>query len=95
MANTGGPWGGNNSNNSGNSGGKNPFGGNNKSPFNQNPIDLDDVIIKLRNKFKNSLPNGGNSSNFVILLLMASFALWMLSGFYRVESDQVGIELLF
>ena len=92
MTNTGGPWGGGNS---GNSGGKNPFGGNNKSPFNQNPIDLEDVIIKLRNKFKNSLPNGGNSSNFIIFLLMASFALWMLSGFYRVESDQVGIELLF
>lgn len=89
MTNTGGPWG----QYSGGGGPKRPFGG--QPPSSKDPINLDDLINKLKGNFKNPLPTGGYTGNLVALLLMASVALWLLSGFYRVESDQVGIEMLF
>jgi membrane protease subunit HflK len=89
MTNGGGPWG----QYSGGGGPKRPFGG--PPPSSKDPINLDDLINKLKGNFKNPLPTGGYTGNLVALLLMASVALWLLSGFYRVESDQVGIEMLF
>jgi membrane protease subunit HflK len=94
MANSGGPWG-QYTGGGGNGGGpKRPFGGGPSSD--KSPFDLDDLLNKVKDGYKKNLPTGsGYTGNLVILLLMASVALWLLSGFYRVESDQVGIEMLF
>jgi membrane protease subunit HflK len=90
MTNSGGPWG---QYSGGGGGPKRPFGG--PPPSSRDPIDIEDLIRKLKGNFKSPLPSGGYTGNLVALLLMASVALWLLSGFYRVESDQVGIEMLF
>ncbi len=73
------PWG---------SGGNNPWGGNNSN----NSSDIEDSIKKAKdrlNKFKLGSPK--NLSIFIIVAIL----LWIATGFYRVEPDEQGIELLF
>jgi membrane protease subunit HflK len=81
----------NNNNNNNNDpwgpGGNNPWGGK-KS----NIHDIEDSIKKAKEKFgKFKL---GSPKNFSILLIVV-LILWLASGFYRVEPDEQGIELLF
>ena len=69
------------------SGGQNPWGGD-KS----NNKDFEESIKKARerfNKFKLGSPRN------ISLLLIVAFLLWLATGFYRVEPDEQGIELLF
>ena len=69
------------------SGGQNPWGGD--KPNNK---DFEESIKKARerfNKFKLGSPR-----NFSLLIIVA-ILLWVATGFYRVEPDEQGIELLF
>ena len=78
----------NNNNSPWGSGGNNPWGGNNSN----NSSDIEESIKKARdrlNKFKLGSPR--NISIFVIVAIL----LWIATGFYRVEPDEQGIELLF
>ena len=78
----------NNNNSPWGSGGNNPWGGNNSN----NSSDIEESIKKARdrlNKFKLGSPR--NISIFVVVAIM----LWIATGFYRVEPDEQGIELLF
>ena len=78
----------NNNNSPWGSGGNNPWGGNNSN----NSSDIEDSIKKARdslNKFKLGSPR--NLSIFIIVAIL----LWIATGFYRVEPDEQGIELLF
>ena len=78
----------NNNNSPWGSGGNNPWGGNNSN----NSSDIEESIKKARdrlNKFKLGSPR-----NIAIFVLVA-ILLWIATGFYRVEPDEQGIELLF
>ena len=80
----------NNNNNGGGpwgSGGNNPWGGGSS-----NNQDFEDSIKKAKERF-NKMKLGGprNFSIFVIVLIL----IWLATGFYRVEPDEQGIELLF
>ena len=78
----------NNNNSPWGSGGNNPWGGNNSN----NSSDIEESIKKARdrlNKFKLGSPR--NISIFVLVAIL----LWIATGFYRVEPDEQGIELLF
>jgi len=67
------------------SGGNNPWGGSSKR-------DLDNSIKKAKEKFSRfKLGNPRNLSIFIIIALL----FWLATGFYRVEPDEQGIELLF
>ena len=90
----GGPWG------SGGSGG--PWGGNKggkgSGRFNgggEQPPDLEEMLRQGQEKIKNMMPGGmgskGSFSFFVVIILVV----WALSGFYRVQPDEQGVELLF
>ena len=77
----------NNDNNPWESGGNNPWGGGSS-----NNRDFEDSIKKAREKFgKFKIGGPRNISILVIVALM----IWLATGFYRVEPDEQGIELLF
>ena len=76
----GNPWG------SGGSGGNSPWGGG------SNNNDFEDSLKKARNRVKNM--KVGTPRNLSIFIIVA-ILLWLASGFYRVEPDEQGIELLF
>ena len=77
----------NNDNNPWGSGGNNPWGGGSS-----NNTDFDDSIKKAKEKF--SKFKIGGPRNLSIIALVAVL-LWLVTGFYRVEPDEQGIELLF
>jgi len=77
----------NNDNNPWDSGGNNPWGGG--SSGNK---DLEDSIKKAKEKFGKF--KIGGPRNISILILVA-LLIWLATGFYRVEPDEQGIELLF
>lgn len=94
---SGGPWGG-----SGGSGGGGPWGrggaggGNNSGGGGgQRPPDFEDMIRKGQERLKRLMPGGFGSGKIIGLLVIAVIAVWLLSGLYRVESDQEGVVLVF
>ncbi len=81
--NRGGPWG----QGSGGSGGRGPT-----------PPDLEDLIKKGQERLRDIMPGGGGggpSKIVIIVAIVGLAALYMMKGFYQVQPDQVGIELLF
>ena len=77
----------NNDNNPWGSGGNNPWGGGSS-----NNMDFEDSIKKAKERFGNF--KIGGPRNFTILIIVA-IIIWLVTGFYRVEPDEQGIELLF
>ena len=77
----------NNDNNPWESGGNNPWGGGSS-----NNRDLEDSIKKAKEKFGKF--KIGGPRNLSILIFVA-LIIWLATGFYRVEPDEQGIELLF
>mgnify|MGYP001975051780 CR=1 FL=1 len=75
------PWGSGNDNN--------PWGSGNGS---NDGMDFEDSIKKARDRFGNF--KFGGKRNFSLLILIA-ILIWLATGFYRVEPDEQGIELLF
>lgn len=84
---SGGPWGqgsGGGNNGSGRGGGR---GG--------QPPNFDDLIKKGQDKFKGMMPGGLNSIRGVFLLVLIAVVIWLGTGFYRVQPEQQGVELVF
>ena len=79
----------NDNNNPWGSGGNNPWGGGGSS---NNNIDIEDSIKKAKEKF-GKFKIGGPRNISILILLALLF--WLATGFYRVEPDEQGIELLF
>jgi membrane protease subunit HflK len=85
----GGPWGGGSG---GGGGGGGPWGRGGGGPG--RPPDLEDFIRKGQDRVRRLLPGGGGGKGLILIGLIL-VALWLASGFYRVQPDQVGIELMF
>jgi membrane protease subunit HflK len=87
----GGPWG------SGPGGGGGPWGrgggGGGGGGGGPRPPDLEDIIRKGQDRLRRLMPIGGGRGLIVIGLVL--FALWMFSGFYRVQPDQQGVVVRF
>ncbi|WP_158746046.1 FtsH protease activity modulator HflK [Acidisphaera sp. L21] len=90
-----GPWGG---------GGKRPSG---SGPGNNMP-DLDQLIARANAAFRGILPNGGGNGGRpalpglpfsggrgMVLLVLLFVAIWLATGFYRVQPDEQGVVLRF
>jgi len=78
----GGPWG------SGGGGGG-PTGGGSQPP------DIEEMLRRSQDNFKNMMPGGFGSGRAITLAAAAVFALWMFSGFYRVDAGHQGVVMLF
>ncbi|TCS60976.1 FtsH protease activity modulator HflK [Varunaivibrio sulfuroxidans] len=85
----GGPWGG-----GGGGGGQGPWGGGSQGGG-QQPPDIEEMLKRSQDRFKQMLPGGFGSFRGVVLAVLAIFALWMGSGVYRVEAGHEAVVLLF
>ncbi len=82
----GGPWGGGGGGNRGGGGG--PFGG-------RRPPDMEDVIRRGQERLKNLIPGGLGSYKGILLIVLAAVAIWLVTGFFRVQPNQQAIQLVF
>jgi membrane protease subunit HflK len=81
----GGPWGG--------GGGQGPWGGG--GPSRPKPPDIEDLLRKSQDRMRQFLPSGGGGAKRLAILGVAAVIVWFATGFYRVEPDELGVELLF
>ncbi len=84
----GGPWG------SGGGGSKGPWGGGPQSSG-PTPPDLEELLRRSQDKLKNVLPGGNLGGRGFALLTLGAIVLWGVSGFFRVEPDELGVVLRF
>src|SRR5258707_594967 len=84
----GGPWG------SGGGGSKGPWGSGPQSSG-PNPPDLEELLRRSQDKLKSVLPGGSLGSRGFAIIALAAVVLWLFSGFFRVEPDEVGVVLRF
>jgi len=87
----GGPWGGGGSGGGGDGGGKGPWGGGGG----QQPPDIEELLRRTQERAKKFMPGGGGAKVVVLLVVLAVAAWSLLGGFYRVQPDEQGIELVF
>lgn len=80
----GGPWGG---------GGPSPWG--RPSGGGRQPPDIEELLRRGQERVKKMLPGGFGSGRGIALIVIVAFALWIASGFYRVQPDEVGVVLRF
>jgi len=83
----GGPWG------SG-GGSKGPWGSGPQSSG-PTPPDLEELLRRSQDKLKNVLPGGNLGGRGFAILALGAVVLWLLSGFFRVEPDEIGVVLRF
>jgi membrane protease subunit HflK len=80
----GGPWGGNRG-----GGGQGPRG---RGP---QPPDFEDLLRRSQDRFRRILPSGFGTGTGIAVVLIAILVIWLVSGFYRVQPDEVGVVLRF
>lgn len=96
--NSGGPWGGGGGSGGGRGGGpRNPWGqggggGGGRGP--QGP-DVEDLVRQSQERLKRFLPGGGKNGMVIGLLAAIGVVVWLATGFYTVEPDEQGVELVF
>ena len=81
----GGPWG---------SGPKGPWGSGPQSSG-PNPPDLEDLLRRGQDKLQSLIPGGHISAMGIILIILIAVVGWGLSGFFRVQSEELGVVLRF
>jgi membrane protease subunit HflK len=91
----GGPWG---PRGSGGGGGGGPWGGGPQGGGGpgQTPPDLEEILRKGQDRLKNMVPGGGSmGGKGIALVLIGVVVVWLLTGFYTVRPNQVGLNLIF
>ncbi|HXC26593.1 MAG TPA: FtsH protease activity modulator HflK [Stellaceae bacterium] len=84
-----GPWGG------GRGGGGDDDGPPPPRGPNIRPPDFEEMLRRSQDRFRRLLPGGRGSGGIIAIAVLAVIALWLASGFYRVEPDEVGVVLRF
>jgi membrane protease subunit HflK len=82
----GGPW--------GSGGGKGPWGSGPQSSG-PTPPDLEELLRRSQDRLRRVLPGGNLGGRGFALLTLGAIILWCLSGFFRVEADEVGVIMRF
>jgi modulator of FtsH protease HflK len=87
----GGPWGG------GRGGGRNGDGGGPPPPRGPGPRppDFEEMLRRSQDRFRRLLPGGYGAGTGLAVAIAAVVVLWLASGFYRVDPDEVGVVLRF
>src|SRR5258708_23567907 len=81
----GGPWG---------AGPKGPWGSGSPPPG-SSPPDLEELLRRGQDKLRTVLPGGNFGGRGMALLALAAVAVWGLTGFFRVEPDELGLVMRF
>src|SRR5437667_3019045 len=71
-----------------------PWGGGPQSAG-PRPPDLEDLLRRGQDKLQQLLPGGHFSGMGIALVLVGALAIWGLSGFFRVQSEELGVVLRF
>jgi modulator of FtsH protease HflK len=80
-------------------GGQGPWGG--RPGGGQQPPDLEELLRRSQEKVKKLFPGGGGGPGFggnrkaLVLIPLVLVAIWLASGFYRVQPDEQGVVLRF
>ena len=82
----GGPW--------GSGGQKGPWGSGPQSSG-PTPPDLEELLRRSQDKLRRVLPGGNLGGRGFALIALGAIVLWCVSGFFRVEPDEVGVVLRF
>src|SRR5712672_250065 len=83
----GGPWG-------GGGGGKGPWGSG-PQQTGPTPPDLEEFLRRSQDKLRTVLPGGNLGGKGLSLIVLAAIFIWGLSGFFRVDPDELGVVLRF
>ena len=59
------------------------------------PSDLEDLLRRGQDRIQNLMPGGHMSGMGIALIIVAGLAIWLLSGFFRVQPDELGAVLRF
>ncbi|ACI92410.1 HflK protein [Afipia carboxidovorans OM5] len=59
------------------------------------PSDLEDLLRRSQDRIQQMMPGGHMSGMGIALLVVAGIAIWGLSGFFRVQPDELGAVLRF
>jgi membrane protease subunit HflK len=99
------PWSNQSGGSSGNGGGpwgQRGSGGGGKSPWGSGPQgggtppDLEDILRRGQDRIKDFIPGGGNmGGKGAIAIVLGAIAIWLLTGFYTVRPNEVGINMIF
>jgi membrane protease subunit HflK len=82
----GGPWG-------GGGGGQGPWG---RGPGGgQRPPDFEELLRRSQDRVKRYVPGGFGSSRGILLIAALVITGWLLSGFYTVQPDELGVPIIF
>jgi len=73
-------------------GGQGPWGGPPRGP---RPPNLEDLLKGGQDRFRKIFPGGFGGARGVILVALAVVAVWLWTGFYRVQPDEQGVVLRF
>ncbi|NIX76458.1 FtsH protease activity modulator HflK [Microvirga terricola] len=85
----GGPWG----QRGGSGGGKSPWGSGPQG--NGTPPDLEDILRRGQDRLKDFIPGGSMGGKGFAILILGVIAVWLLTGFYTVRPNEVGINMIF
>jgi membrane protease subunit HflK len=91
-SNGGGPWG--QRGGSGGGGGGGPWGGG-SGGGNSGPPDLEDILRRSQDRLRNMMPGGNLGGRGLIFGLLALIVVWLLTGWYIVRPNEVGLNLRF
>jgi membrane protease subunit HflK len=62
----------------------------------QSPGDLEEALRRLQNALRGLLPSGGGSAGRgIVFLVLVAILLWFAWGFYTVQPNEIGINLVF
>jgi len=86
----GGPWGGGGS---GGGGGQSPWG--RGSGGRGQPPNIEDMLRRGQDKVKTLLPGGLGGGRALVIIAIAIVVIWLATGFYRVDPNEQGVELVF
>lgn len=75
--------------------GQGPRGGGSGGGNGPNPPSLEDILRKGQDRFRNMMPGGDVSGRGILLLILVAIAIWLGTGFYRVDTDEQGVVLRF
>ena len=75
-------------------GGQGPWGRTPRGPAGT-PPDLEELVRRVQERLRRGFPGGWKSGRGFAFLVLVALAIWLLSGFYRVQPDELGVELRF